>query len=98
MDYGNGKEESLPGVSNLKIYPNPARDLFYIKFNNSSSGEYTITLKDVVGKTLLSKKLYLMSGKQKIPIDLSSHTSYSGLYLLNITSGEGALNFKVFRE
>ena len=41
----------------INIFPNPARNLVSINFKNDNSSELNLYLKDITGKTILSRKL-----------------------------------------
>lgn len=68
----------------LTIYPNPATDRVTISFTHS--GEHTLRLLDLSGRTVHSENLIPTSGIQETIIDLSEISA--GHYLLKV-DGEG---------
>ena len=57
------------GNNTFTIYPNPAQNTFNAIINMDNSGNYSLTVCDVTGKTEISKKLSLQKGSQNITVD-----------------------------
>jgi uncharacterized repeat protein (TIGR01451 family) len=76
-------------LSNVKIYPNPTKDLINIK---SVEGFLEIKISDVTGKIVYSEKLF---GNQTISLKELN----SGLYFLKISDEKDSnLNVKIIKE
>ncbi|MCO6501016.1 MAG: T9SS type A sorting domain-containing protein [Vicingus serpentipes] len=88
------------GVNKLKkqttvaLYPNPNTGIFTLSIENTQSKTAEITIFDVTGKTILEKSINLPSGKQEIPLDLTSYAT-QGLYFLNVKTAEGNYRKKI---
>jgi len=83
-------EESVHG---LLVYPNPTKDIITIQFNSSIIGDYKITLVDGVGQDIFIDKLSLFSGNYFNKIDLTGYSK--GIYILNISTGNGSIIKKI---
>jgi hypothetical protein len=66
----------------INIYPNPVNDMAIINFNSGFTGEATIMITDLSGKSLISIPMKLLEGKNEVPINLSSVAS--GIYFVSI--------------
>jgi hypothetical protein len=71
----------------LEVYPNPVRDTLYIKSN--LVGDYSITIKDVLGRTLLSEN--------NSPTSINIAHLKSGTLFINISDGQYAVVKKVIK-
>lgn len=80
----------IPGtiISDVKCYPNPSADRnVYIVFNAAAPGQSILQLIDMMGKTILVKKLEIVTGLNRELITLSDFPS--GMYTLKLkTKGE----------
>jgi len=56
MISGIRTSETVEKEDQLKLYPNPARDYFYIEINDELSENAFVTISDLSGKILFSKK------------------------------------------
>ena len=65
------------------LYPNPANDICYVKFNVDNSQEkVSIKLADITGKNIVSTNVSLAKGEQVIPITTSALTA--GVYFVTV--------------
>ena len=76
-------------VSDIEIYPNPASEFLIIELYSESILNTDISITDLSGKTILTKKLNSL----KTAVDIK-HLS-PGLYLLNIQNNETINSIKV---
>lgn len=67
---------------NIVIYPNPANDYLQVALNNSNEIISSITITDILGKTIMEQKNI---NSNQATINTSSLAK--GMYLLKITSG-----------
>ncbi len=83
---------SIPETGNglLKVYPNPARDVVFIK--TATEGQVNISLHDLSGKEVLMKNMDV-NGDETIRISLGNIEP--GLYLLRINSVQNQANIKL---
>jgi hypothetical protein len=81
-DYGievgtvNVEENSL--IQSTNVYPNPANQMARLNFKSSQSGNGTIRIFDITGKTTTQINLPIFQGENNTNIDLTSYTS--GVY------------------
>ena len=66
-------------LNQLAVYPNPSKDIFYIRLQNNNS--YNIQVTDITGKQLISKKKINSS----TPFLLNMEAYSSGIYFLRIS-------------
>lgn len=73
---------------NIEVYPNPAQDYITVYFDQFDS-KVNMTIKDMSGKTVLSKNTISNSNK----LDVSNLSN--GMYILTIQSETGLVNQKI---
>lgn len=76
-------------VSNIKSYPNPAKDLATLSFNSTKNGKVYVKVYDVKGTLIEEKTITISSGQNEVSLDTRNYTS--GIY---ITSIEGTVSGK----
>lgn len=82
-----GLTEELSALSDLSLLPNPNHGKAQISFNADASGELSIEVTDIFGKTLYRHRpLKILPGRQEIDLSLPDNCS-SGLYLCRIVLG-----------
>ena len=87
-DYSIAMDINTPKVEDIKIYPNPAKDIFFVECENV----YLITLYDMLGREVLNQNI---NGKSAINI---SHLA-SGVYYIRILSkGKIIGNSKIMKQ
>ena len=82
-------------LSNIKLYPNPTRDILIVEINESvnTPGNMNIEIYDVLGKLMHRKTL--MSNSQKSEISLMEYTS--GNYIIKCYNQNFEKHFKVIK-
>lgn len=85
--------ETTFNEKNILIYPNPAKDEIYLKFNFASEKEVSIQLIDAFGRTVFHQQINATNE----PISISTSNLNSGVYFGNIetSSGKKVLKFSV---
>lgn len=83
-----GKEN---GLSNLEVYPMPARDVVTIQHNRSTE-KATITLYSVEGKIILQRLVVPNTLQTQINVT----GTRAGMYMLRYDDGEGKVESKTF--
>lgn len=73
--------------SPIKIYPNPANDRFNISFEASNTN-YSITVTDMLGRTVLTEDYKELSGNQNI--EISTNQFSTGQYIVSISTGNAS--------
>jgi hypothetical protein len=66
------------------IYPNPTTDILNIALSSSKEGNYTYTVLNQLGQTILLGDLMLANGK---PASIKTQDISNGVYFLKITNG-----------
>jgi hypothetical protein len=66
------------------IYPNPTTDILNIALSSSKEGNYTYTVLNQLGQTILSGDIMLANGK---PASINTQEISNGVYFLKITNG-----------
>ena len=72
-------------VDQLKVYPNPTKDIVFIKPNLKPNPSLTILVYDISGRAFLRSELVLKEGTEVQTIDLGTYAA--GNYLLDIVTG-----------
>jgi len=83
----------LQTITDLKIYPNPARDLFYVEMELEESIDLQLQIMDIHGRVVQQETMYNLGKKVNRTIDLSDEPS--GTYLLRFINGDQVRNAKV---
>jgi hypothetical protein len=68
----------------ISVYPNPAQDDLNVDLNLNKNSEVEILVKDVTGKTILSRKNKLSQGEHKLQLETTELSS--GLYFMQVRS------------
>ena len=90
-----GVPVTSPASISMGVYPNPSQGEFNLYIENGKQTNYTVTVSDLMGKTISSQTISV-SGNDNSIIDLRQQPA--GIYFLNVT-GEGAQKvMKLIRE
>lgn len=65
-------------ISQISVYPNPSKNVFYIKLNNNTPFDIRVT--DINGKVVYTKKQ--MNATTPFPLQMETYSS--GIYFLQI--------------
>lgn len=98
MNFGNVWTTGIQDNSSLDkitIYPNPTNDKVTISFNNNKAEQLSISLKNVLGKTIFSNKQSIAVNAKEV-IDLS--TFAKGVYILEINTGKDIFSKQLIVE
>lgn len=79
-------------VADLVVYPNPNNKVFAIDFSVKQKQETVITITNVIGEVVYSEN-FARAGKYSNKISLESFSS--GIYFVNVKSGESNQTLKV---
>lgn len=99
-DLANGKflnektknnNPTLSGIEDkylsLGLYPNPTINEFNLSFDGNEKGGFVITLSDILGKTVLCKKVEIENNNQIEKIQLPSGIA-KGIYIVSVINTE----------
>lgn len=78
----------------IKVYPNPAKEMLHIELPNGNSSSYQIGLYDMLGKLIYQKQ----ASEAKTSIALNNLSLSHGVYVLRLNSSEFSLSQKVIVE
>lgn len=101
-DQGNGFKlryyaldavENYSGIEDLNVYPNPVSDNLFLDFSMPESGNITVRLMDMTGKTVLVDAFEAALGQNKHFVNVSGLRA--GMYLLQIETKTGKIIQKV---
>jgi len=75
--------ETNPASNLVSIYPNPANQELFVKYNVVGNESVSIKIMDIIGKEVASNVVPFGSGNQRI----STRDFASGVYIINVTNG-----------
>ncbi len=92
------REESITTNSSysFSIYPNPATNQATVVFNSSTEEKYTVTMIDVMGRTVINSTNTAVVGENQIQINLSNIAK--GIYSIILQKGDGMMQQKIVVE
>ena len=82
--------------NDLQIYPNPAKDVLYLKALSSKVGNAELTISNLLGQSVLTQKLNLTSLNAKEQVMINKLEN--GLYILQVKSGAASYTKKIIVE
>jgi|GEM_PF-6131657 len=77
-------------VKTISVYPNPARDMLYIKGAESIEGPKHIVLTDITGGTVYNKTF-----EANAPVTVPVSSLPSGVYILKLNTGSETAVFRI---
>jgi len=79
-----------------KLYPNPAQDQVFVELNNIKGENLTISVTDMIGKTVVTKQVNAFDGNGLIDINVTNLNS--GLYVVNIVGKTSAKTLRFVKK
>jgi len=79
----------------LSVYPNPSKGVFTLEMFNVNSEKYTITVSNVLGKTIHNSTDEINSTFKK-EIDLSAFSK--GVYMIRVENSNSSITKKLIIE
>ncbi len=83
-------------ISNLIVFPNPAKDELTIRLESMEMQNLNMTITDIIGRDLIKKEFEAVIGSQEFKLDLSS--LQSGIYLIQISYLSGKQVLKITKQ
>ncbi|WP_178987490.1 T9SS-dependent choice-of-anchor J family protein [Winogradskyella schleiferi] len=83
--------EEVSGIDSIKLYPNPATDKINIALQ-SGSGDYNISVTDMLGRTVINTNYEGIFGTQNIELPVSELNA--GHYIISINDGNASYSAK----
>lgn len=93
-NYFTGIDEIAESGFNAAVYPNPVKDLMNLVVNPGKSKSVQVSVIDLSGRSVVSKKYDLPSGDLST-IQIPVQDIKSGMYMLKIQSGSSVISRKV---
>ncbi len=87
------QEEEMTGTAINSIYPNPAKDVLNIEFDNPSEADVLFSIMDISGKMVHQDQIYSREGIQIESIDISALNH--GYYIL-VMESDGDKTYEKF--
>ena len=84
------------GISDLKVYPNPSRDIFNIVFSSNTIQNLDVRVINVIGEVIFSEDLDKFIGEYTKQINLKENAK--GIYFLEIETNNGVINKKLILQ
>jgi len=78
--------EELSNISKLEVYPNPATNTVSLSFIAKENGEFHISVKNVLGETVLEESIHTNSGDFRKTFNISQLNS--GIYFFEVSQGD----------
>lgn len=75
------------------VYPNPSQGFFKVPINSSAGGKVSLKLFDMAGKQVMERQQNVTLGKTEVVF--SGENLEKGIYILSITTPDGAISQKV---
>lgn len=86
-------QQQLPYSKLVQVYPNPVvTNHFTMQFNQVPQGEYTMDLSDVMGRTIMQRKISIQNDNQTQAVPLSLKAQ--GIYLIKLTDASQKLLYQ----
>ena len=88
-----GEREAMNIVADLDVYPNPSRDLFNVTFTSEEAQTMNVKVVNMIGEQVYTEELTEFVGQYTKVINMT--TQPKGVYFLEITTDNGAVNKKI---
>ncbi len=73
----------------IGVYPNPASGDFKVVLRSELGAEAVLSLRDMLGNTLLQLPVQLQAGRNELSVPAAGLHLASGIYLVQVASGDG---------
>jgi hypothetical protein len=83
-------------LDEIKLYPNPSRDIFYLSFNSIEVQDLTISILNVVGEEVYKEDRKDFVGEYTKQISLENNGK--GIYFLELETNFGIVNKKLILQ
>ncbi|HHB78032.1 MAG TPA: T9SS type A sorting domain-containing protein [Saprospiraceae bacterium] len=88
--------EELSNINGINLYPSPAKDVLNISLSGNQAASLEISITNLLGKNVQSKKLQLNQGLNIEQFDVSD--LQAGIYLVRITDQGKTVGFRFVKE
>lgn len=94
--FGVGIDEDNTSFTNLSVVPNPFSASALVKFTAANDEPMTVKLSNILGATVMTKSLNVVSGANEFTINRAGYAP--GVYLLSLTNGKATQTRRVVIE
>lgn len=91
-----GIRNTASSIAKVSIYPNPTSGLFNIELSGTSKNNYTISVRDILGKLVHEENYISTSSSAKLNLDISVQPK--GVYLVTIKTTETYITKRVIKN
>jgi len=77
----------------ISVFPNPAKGIVNVSWNNGKAGVATITVSDITGRTVLNTTVDMTDANGVTKLDVSSLNA--GIFLVSVTTDVAKYNAKI---
>ncbi len=88
--------EAAEAITEMLLYPNPAKDQAHIKLNMNKAGDVTLLIYEVTGKLVQQGTQNLSEGVNTIDVNINSLEK--GMYFITINSGNAKKTVRLIKE
>nr|WP_295922418.1 S8 family serine peptidase [uncultured Dyadobacter sp.] len=79
-------------------FPNPSAGIFHIDLPSGGKSGFAVNVLDIAGRQVKTERFTPTQGRNLQQLDLSGNAYPSGLYIIEMTSGEQKYNLKVTKQ
>ncbi|HWR99165.1 MAG TPA: PKD domain-containing protein [Prolixibacteraceae bacterium] len=89
----NIAKTDLSGNSEMEIYPNPAKEVLSVDFNNTGDGKLTFEIRNMAGQVVYTNQI---NNDGSSHADINVQNLKTGMYLLRIYNGQQIIGDRKF--
>jgi len=97
--YVSSSVSGIKSPSVIKIFkcsPNPVKDLLTLSFESEQTASASVVVRDVAGKTILTKQIEAMAGSNSLSINVTQFPAAA--YFVTLTIADSKQTFKIVKE
>ncbi len=80
-------QQNLPNIEYLNIFPNPAKEILQVAFNNKVPQQLKVQILNTLGQQVVEKPAQFYHGSQMLSFDIKALKA--GVYFLSISNNSG---------
>ena len=81
-------EETVNNSTEFSLYPNPANNQAFLRLNNATPSDVTVTVFDMTGRAIDSRTYQNLNSESIVPINTSEYSN--GMYVVKAQSATGS--------
>ena len=83
-------------IANVELFPNPTTGQLTMGLNSIESSHYILSVRNILGATVLEQNLSLNQGYQQVQLDLSNFAQ--GMYIISLSNGSDVITHRVLKQ